>query len=183
MGAAVAHDSGGEPLVQGPGGFPVASQEGAAALNDSELLRSAPWLDQTNGSPSLTRIDALPSLVFPAGTTYDEAIEALYAAAKTTGALPPDADLAPPLPKQIVFARSADRSVLSLTAPFGYDVNTGNVLAPSVYFPPSLTSEEIERASEAARASRSAIPAGAKVVGNPLAACQVMTDENRTPEC
>lgn len=174
------------PLIgskPGGGGIPVASESVRAALEQNELLRDAPWLHQPHGSPSLDEVEALPSLVFPAGTTYDEAIEALYVAVKRFGDIPVEATLGPPLPKDIVFARSLERFVLSLTAPYGYDIGTGNILLPSLRWDDGMKDEDIDAARLAAGREGRIIPEGAKVEGNLLDPCQVMVNDKRGQAC
>ncbi|MCB0882198.1 MAG: hypothetical protein KDC33_08290 [Thermoleophilia bacterium] len=170
-------------VATGPGGAPVDSGAAAARLSDDALLKGAPWLDQSMGSPSIRSVRALPSLVFPAGTTYDDAITALYESVRSTGALPTSATLGPALPKDIVFAVSRDGSRLSLTAPYGYDVGTGNILMPSLAFPPSMSADDVDAALRDAAARGRAVPAGARVAGNALDACQMLRDGHRVATC
>lgn len=171
------------PWIGGPGGFPVASEDTRAALEQDELLHDAPWLSQPHGSPPLDGVEALPSLAFPAGTTYQEAITALYVAVKRSGSVPAGATLGPPLPKDIVVARNADRTILSLTAPFGYDIGTGNVLMPGLAYPATMDMDEIQAAKRAATREGRVVPEGARVSANYLDPCQVIVDGRRGPAC
>lgn len=85
-------------------------------------LRDAPWL---YGTP-VRRLGSerpRPSLIFPAGTTYGQALDALYVSAVLTGALPPNTTLGPPLPQGAVLLRPTDPAqgiAIDLRAPFGY---------------------------------------------------------------
>jgi hypothetical protein len=94
--------------------------EGTQAVRDAtEGLRSAPWL--TRGAYDL---DARPSLVFPPGTSYAEALDALVVNATLTGGLPPGTTLGPPLPgRAVLLVHPTDPSqgiAVNLGAPFGY---------------------------------------------------------------
>ncbi len=168
-----------------PPGLPLASHEAAQAVSADPLLREAPWFSQPEGSPSLDEVTARPSLVFPAGTTYDQAIHALYVSVIRDGELPAGATLGPPLPKQVVFARSPERSALSLTAAFGYDIGTGNVLLPSLQYEPGMTTDQVDDARAAAVRTGRVVPQGAKVVSSPdpLDRCMVMIDDTPPPPC
>lgn len=183
LGIAIAQ--GGDPAqpVAGPVGLPVASDSARQALASNDLLLNAPWLSQPNGSPSLDDVETFPSLVFPAGTSYDEAITALYISVKKHGSLPDGAELGPPLPRSVVYAAKADGLALSLTAPYGYDVPTGNILSPSLQFDEGITMEQAQAATSTAAREGQIIPEGAKVVGNLLEPCQVMIDDREPPTC
>lgn len=177
--------SGPDGWAASTGGWPLASQAAAEAVSADPLLRDAPWFAQPEGSPSLDEVDARPSLMFPVGTTYDRAIHALYVSITRSGQLPAGTALGPPLPKRIVFARSADRSALSLTAAFGYDIGSGNILLPSIAHESGMSAEDVDEArAEAARAGH-VVPRGAKVVASPdpLDRCMVMVNDRLPPPC
>lgn len=92
-------------------------------------LYNAPWLYGT----SVRRLGSerpRPSLVFPAGTTYGQALDALYVSAVLTGALPPGTTLAPPLPRGAVLLQPTDPAegiAIDLRAPFGYKPPHGTI--------------------------------------------------------
>lgn len=135
------------------------------------------------GSPSIRSVEALPSLVFPARTSYDDAITALYASITSPGGLPAGAKLGPALPSDVVFADNADGALLSLTAPYGYDIATGNILIPSLAFPPSMSSDDVANALRDASTSGRAVPVGARVAGNALDECQTIVNGHRVATC
>lgn len=186
IGVAIAHnssDSSAVPPFTGSSESPVHSSDAVDSLNRSDLLASAPWLHQPQGSPRLDEVDALPSLTFPRGTTYDQAIEELYVVVMGQGSLPADRTLGPPLPKGIVFAHSGDNVALSLTAPFGYHIGTGSILLPSLAWSGEATEQEIAASvAEAARDGR-VVPEGAQVVGNHLDPCQISTGDSDDRAC
>lgn len=75
-----------------------------------------------------------PSIVFPAGTNYAEALGALHQVRlRAPDALPAGARLGAPLPEGIVMAVTTDGSLrLDSRAPFGYDPREGWLTEPSV---------------------------------------------------
>lgn len=101
-------------------GAPSESSEAAAVVEAVATSRSL------LGTESALRSEA-PSLVFPEGTTYDQALLELLLI-QVAGKQETAATLGPPLAPGIVFAEPAGdrrRPALSLAAPFGYDTATG----------------------------------------------------------
>lgn len=146
-----------------------------AAAPSADVLR-APWADQPGGSPSIRAVQTRASLGFPAGTTYAEALTQLLASAARDGSIPAGATLMPPLPAEVVYVAPADPTEglrLSLTAPWGWALDSGAVRPPSYSLPGSLTPAEALRAAQEAQASGDVLPAGAKVDVPDLPACQV----------
>jgi hypothetical protein len=140
--AVVLRDEGGPAVPAGP--------EARAAISESAVLARAPWLVQPNGAPHLSTVRLLPSLRFPAGTTYRAAVLRLVRSVAARGTLPKGAALGPPLPRQAVWSAGKDRPArLSLTAPFGYAVPEGRISAPSYGISGSATPEEAERIAKA----------------------------------
>jgi thiol-disulfide isomerase/thioredoxin len=95
--------------------------EGTEAVRRAQpALASAPWLyARLDGSPAPV---PHPSLVFPPGVTYAEALDALVQTITMTGRLPGGTTLGPPLPEGAVLLRPADPEegiALDLGAPFG----------------------------------------------------------------
>jgi cytochrome c biogenesis protein CcmG/thiol:disulfide interchange protein DsbE len=86
-------------------------------------LAGAPWLYQPAGRQRWWSVPRRPSLVFPPGTTYAEALDALVENAVLIGGLPPGTRLAPPLPDGAVLLRPRDATrgiAIDLRAPAGY---------------------------------------------------------------
>jgi peroxiredoxin len=92
--------------------------EGTQEVRDrNPALDGAAWL--TSGGYTQP---ARPSLVFPPGTTYPEALDALVENVTLTGGLPPGTALGDPLPGRAALLRPSDPSegiAISLDAPFG----------------------------------------------------------------
>lgn len=105
----------------------------------SSDLRSAPWAQQPDGSPALDDAAARPSLLFPAGVTYGQALRLLVQSARQDGRMPSAATLADPLPPEVVVVRPdgpGEGLRLSLLAPFGWTPDT-RVIRPASYRFPS----------------------------------------------
>lgn len=91
-------------------------------------------------APAYSELPVRPSIVFPAGLTYEEAIR-LYLDARQRGeVLPPGTALADPLPEGKVVMADGGRVRLDPAAPVGYDLESGLVSgfisgAPSASLP------------------------------------------------
>jgi hypothetical protein len=85
--------------------------------------------------PTYADLPARPSLLFPAGVGYTEAL-ARYSAARQAGRiLPEGVELTDPLPAgKVVMVRSDGRVALDPAAPFGYSATTGLVTTLSAPF-------------------------------------------------
>lgn len=159
----------------------------AAAPAASGDLRQAPWADQPGGAPSIYDVAPQPSLGFPAGTTYAQALSQLLVSAAATGEPPAGTTLLEPLPAEVVYVAPAgpgDGIRLSLTAPWGWIPATGAIRAPSYSLPGSLSPEEAARiAAEAAHGSGSVLPEGAVVDVPALPECEIAhgTPQERVP--
>lgn len=95
--------------------------EGTDAIRRAQpALADAPWLyARLDGTPDTS---PHPSLVFPSGVTYPEALDALVQTVTMTGRLPGGTTLGPPLPAGAVLLQPADPAegiALDLGAPFG----------------------------------------------------------------
>jgi hypothetical protein len=161
----------------------VAPAAAPAAAGD---LRQAPWAHQPDGAPSIHDVAARPSVGFPPGTTYGEALAQLLVAVAETGAPPAGTTVLDPLPAEVVYVTPAgpgDGIRLSLTAPWGWIPATGAIRAPSYSLPGSLSAEEAVRAAAAARDSGAALPEGATVDVPVLPACEIAhgTPADRVP--
>lgn len=94
-----------------------------AARQATPALADAPWLYQPGPQRRWSSVPRRPSLEFPPGTTYAEALDALVENAVLVGRLPPGTRLAAPLPDGAVLLRPRDRTrgiALDLRAPAGY---------------------------------------------------------------
>lgn len=159
---------------------------GPAAAASAVDLRHTPWADQPAGSPSVWKVAAEPSLGFPAGTTYAEALAELLVSAGRDGGVPERAVLMPALPAEVVYVAPADPSTgvrLSLTAPWGWDLASGAIRPPSYSLPAGLTPQEALKAAREARDAGTVLPAGATVDVPDLPGCQVAhgSPEDRPP--
>lgn len=166
-------------LLDPLGGLSVpASAPALEAIDRSEVLTRAPWLRQPAGAPVLDQAPRLPSLLFPPGTRYEEALAALFSAVVEDGELPPGTELAEPLPRGVVWAPGApgEPAALDLRAPWGFTLPEGRIRAPSYTLPGSLRPQQVSaviEAIESGRPLRAALPQGVKVPAPSLEPCQV----------
>lgn len=146
--------------------------EVAAALNNQ------PWHNPAASSDGIGKAGPQPSLEFPPGTTYSAALSAIYMAT-AEGALPTGATLGKALaPGKVVRAESGGTGIaVSLTAPFGYDIRTGNIVTPIFEQAdpdnPRPTDAEVQELWDGAQAVPPVIPSGFRVAGSTLVDCQV----------
>lgn len=157
----------------------LSSKESRGALQESSTLSQLPWIDQKSGG---TRIDQVPrrsSLVFPAGTTYSQALNSLVRSVITRGTIPAIAKSGPALPKGVVWRAGSKKTppALDLSAPVGYALPSGIVRIPSLRVDRKVTKPQAEKIFEALRGGRIADPAIAKYIHVDvpiLARCQVI---------
>jgi hypothetical protein len=125
------------------------SPEAEVALRESVVGRAA-WLRPGyDGSPLVQVVPRLPSLRFPAGTTYAQALRGLVASVGREGTMPRAARFAPPLPRGAVWAPYRRGPRLDLTAPFGYAIPTGAIRPPDFVISGALSAKAAERAARA----------------------------------
>ena len=138
-------------VMVGGGGHTTipAGPEAEAAIAESSVLARAPWLVQSEGAPYIQDVRPLPSLRFPAGTGYPEALNRLARSVAARGGLPPGTRTGPPLPRGAVWAPSPKGPRLDLTAPFSYAVPEGVILTPSFAIHASATPAEAVRIARA----------------------------------
>lgn len=148
-----------------------------AAIGESGVLASAPWLFQAEGGQRIDAARRLPSLRFPPGTTYRAALDALVRSVIADGTLPDDARLARALPPGVVWKRSRAAPRLDLTAPAGYSRPDGIILAPSFTIPGWVSTPDAVRIG---KALRDGTPVGeddallVTITPPRLAACQML---------
>lgn len=167
--------------------IPWVGAGGGASTPPPLDLRTAPWLTQTDGAPTIDRAPALPSLVFPAGVDYPEALRQLYLAARKDGTLPHGTILADPLPAEVVLVEGAagqERVRVSLLAPFGWTPQARKARAPSVRVPADLPHDQARKLMADLAAGNTPQLSGVEVDAPRLIPCQVAigTPHNR-PSC
>lgn len=150
-------------------------------------LRAAPWAHQPDGSPIIDDTTILPSAVFPAGIDYPEALRALYLAARGDGRLPSEVQLMAPLPAEVVLVHAAagqERLQVSLTAPFGWTIDTRRIRPPSLHLPAGTNPDQVSQLLMRLADPAAPLPAGVGVDVPSLTPCQVAvgTPQNR-PSC
>lgn len=161
---------------EGPSAAPAAGQRPA----------DAPWINQADGAPRIDDVALWPSLRFPSGVTYAEALEQLFVSVEETGELPASATVAPPLPDEVVLVRSSDPASglrLSMSAPWGWTPEGRLIRAPSLNLPGTLAPDEVDQRFAKAEAAGRALPEGAHVDVPRLEPCQIALDSpgNRPP--
>ncbi|MGE0027275.1 MAG: hypothetical protein AB7O78_07400 [Thermoleophilia bacterium] len=149
-------------------------------------LASAPWVDMPQGANSVGTAPEWPSLRFAPGVTYAGALTRLYVAARTGASRVEDAEVAAPLPREVVYvapATDADGLQLSLLAPWGWTGSDGAIRPPSINMPGTLPPDEVMRRFREAQAEGRPLPEGARIDVPQLPACQVAqgTPDQRPP--
>lgn len=163
-----------------PAGFflPWTGQVAEEQRSRTPAIRGAPWIYQPTGSPVITRVARRPSLRFPPGTSYTDALFDLYVAATLHGTLPAAGRLGPPLPVGVVLLDPHDPAVgisIDLTAPFGYDPERRVVLPPLFELPPDLqTQVDFDRLQLEMSRDRLVWPRGAVFRAPRLPDCMVI---------
>jgi peroxiredoxin len=166
----------GSPEVSHGATLRIACVDGADAVRRANrALSGDAWLYRPpgRGLPRLARSPRKPSLVFPPGTTYGQALDALVVSVTLTGRLPAGTSLGPPLPDGTVLLRPRDRSrgiAVDLRAPFGYAGRAGMVYGVSF-------------TSQGPPATDAGLlwPAGARIAVPTLPACQVAATRAARP--
>ena len=176
-------------LVPALAGCAADADEVAAASPADGVLdfASAPWVDMPNGSNRIGTAPEWPSLVFSPGITYAGALHRVYVAARTGAPQVVDAEVAAPLPREVVYVKpttDADRLRLSLLAPWGWVAPDGAIRPPSISMPADLDYDEIRTRVRAADAQGLGMPEGGRVDVPQLPRCQVATGTpDERPPC
>jgi hypothetical protein len=141
-------------------------------------LRGAPWIYVGPGGRQgrMSTAPSRPSLEFPPGVTYAEALNELFLWATLVGTLPPQATVAPPLPDGAVLLRPDDPAegiAVDLRAPWGWEPSVdGVILGPSLTSAPGIPAQA--RPGELwGRGQRVDVPT--------LPACQVVSSRDKAP--
>jgi hypothetical protein len=155
------------------------SRDAARRFAATGALAGAPWLSG-GATQTIREVPPRPSLVFPPGTGYRQALQQFYDAASREGRLPAGTRLGEPLPVGKVVSLPAgpgDPLRLDLRAPFGYLVPSGTVLGPryalgtaTVTFPPT-------------GGAGTPLPTGVTVVAPRLLPCQTMHGDRPDGGC
>ena len=84
-----------------------------------------------------------PSLEFPPGLSYGEALDQMYDSFVGKASLPEGAVVRPPLPKgKVLQTRGPDGGIrISLTAPYGWNIDTRTVVPPSFNVAPGANGD------------------------------------------
>lgn len=140
-------------------------------------IAGAPWLylGRHGSQPPLRDQAPRPSLVFPPGITYGQALDALVVSVVLTGRLPAAARLAPPLPDGVVLLRPADDRegiALDLRAPFGYSPPSGRVHRSLLVGPAGAAP---------ASSGPTVWPVGPRIAVPTLPNCMVIADRAQAP--
>jgi hypothetical protein len=156
-----------------------------ANFQANPALANAPWLNGVDGWETIpVDADIRPSLQFPPGLNYPEALQRFYDAISRHGTLPAGTRLGPPLPTGIVVSVPADARqgiAIDLRAPFGYDIPYGLILGPS-YVGTAGTSPA-PGPSGAGPANGTRLPTGVRVIAPTLQACQIQHPPHPAHPC
>lgn len=163
---------------------PIAAAQGTEGTGLD--LAAAPWVAVPNGNNHIGTAAEMPSLRFAAGITYAGALTRLYVAARTGATEVADAEVAPPLPREVVYvapATASDGLQLSLLAPWGWHGDDGAIALPSFNMPGTLPPDEVMRRFREAQDAGRPLPEGARVDVPQLPACQIAqgTAEQHAP--
>ncbi|HTI34700.1 MAG TPA: hypothetical protein VL422_13560 [Miltoncostaea sp.] len=152
---------------------PVAAAQPAPGDLD---LSAAPWINVPDGNDHIGTAEEWPSLRFAPGITYAGALERLFVAARTGAPQVADAEVMPPLPREVVYVAPADDAGglrLSLLAPWGWRSADGAIGLPSFNLPGDLAPEEATRRVRDAEAAGLPLPEGARVDVPELPPCEI----------
>ena len=133
----------------------TASWTGRSASGCPPIGRPPASARPTGGGYRLAEVPPRPSLVFPPGTTYLEALRELLVAVVERGEMPGGARLGPPLPSGVVLLQDRSRGLsLDLRAPFGYDPATGQVSGTTTLPLTGISASALETRVRAGAAGR-----------------------------
>lgn len=183
-------------LLLGSGG-PADSAQAASAATPEEAV--AQWASRVNGAVEAPGGGARAydptaspgALQFPAGTSYEEAMAAIYLAQVGHDALPPGVQLVASLPEGKVLIKPTDGSgvTVDLSAPYGWFPQTKQfATAPTLSWPRPANPAELEALNDRIGQVIDAGGrwwAGARISDTTLPACEVMTSraEGAGPAC
>ncbi|MDX6644667.1 MAG: large repetitive protein, partial [Miltoncostaeaceae bacterium] len=164
--------------------------QAAERLARNPALADAPWLQGPSGVAYIQQVVPRPSLVFPPGVTYPEALQRFYDAVSRHGTLPAGARLGPPLPAGKIVALPADSRhgvAIDLRAPFGYRPDTGVINSPG--YDPTFGGLGAARLPAPGRGTP--LPVGLRVmppiIGRPIppgaGGCMYLDPLTPTPPC
>ncbi len=168
-------------LAPGPSGdgrrANLPSAEAGARFAANPVLAGAPWLW---GPPLVIgQVQPRPSLVFPPGVTYGQALQAFYDAVSRRGELPSGARLGPPLPAGKVLSLPTGKTrgvAIDLRAPFGYQIPSGAVVSPVLGRVQNPVFPSRDRVG-------TPLTVGAQVIAPDLHTCQVIRPGTPGPPC
>lgn len=172
------------PEFSGRPALPVINDAVVERIAADPQLSRAPWLFTANGQHLIGAVEPLPSLEFPPGVTYEQALTQLFRSVAEQGRLPASATIAEPLPASVIVVDSGDRAKglrLSLTAPFGYDPDSSRILSASTST--KLPLPEASKGIEEAAARGVALPSFLKVSVPVLSGCQLVTGDQIPEVC
>jgi VCBS repeat protein len=164
--------------------------QAAERLARNPVLADAPWLQGPGGVAYIQQVAPRPSLVFPPGVSYPEALQRFYDAVSRHGTLPVGTRLGPPLPGGKIVALPPDSRhgvAIDLRAPFGYRPDTGVVNSPG--YDPTFGGLGAARLPAPGRGTP--LPLGLRVMppilGRPVppgaAGCMFLDPLEPTPPC
>ena len=143
---------------------------------DTPELRGAPWIYiGPGGQWRISNAPPRPSLVFPPGVTYPEALNRLFLWATLVGTLPPEATVAPPLPDGAVLLEPKNPHegiAIDLRAPWGWEPREGRIMGPTLTGP-AVVAAQAPPGELWGRGQRVDVPS--------LPACQVVRARDETP--
>lgn len=147
-------------------------------------LGSAAWMGRTDGPPTIDRVPLGPSVLFPAGVSYDDALGHIYRAARSGQPFPVGAEVVAPLPAEVVMVRVGGRLRVSLTAPFGWTIDGRNIRPVSLRIPREIPIERVVAIARDANDPSRPLPDQVRVDVPTLESCQIATGTPQSrPSC
>jgi hypothetical protein len=166
-----------------------ASRLAAERIAADPLLSQLAWITDTRGpDDGPVRIQFLaeqPSLVFPAGVSFEEGFRRLLDSLAHDGTLPPEAHIGPPLPAGKTLrlpSRPRQGIAIDLRSPRGYLTPSG-ILPVGFAAPAGWSDEEATARIAEARESGLIVPLGAVIDPPDLEPCQVLDPADPSPSC
>lgn len=166
-----------------------ATRPAAERIAADPLLSQLAWVTDTRGpDDGPVRIQDLakqPSLVFPAGVSFEEGFQRLFDALAAEGALPTEARLGPPLPagRTVRLPTTPGGGIaIDLRSPRGYLI-PGGVLPVGFAAPATWSAEEATARLDEARENGLLVPLGAVIEAPTLEPCQVIDPASPSLPC